>query len=253
MIANGIYYETFGEQTAPPLLLIHGSTLTGHKDFCGYSNTAARFAKRYRVIVPDCPGHGRSPKAPYSFSDMAAALAGLLMALQATPAFVLGHSNGGNIALYMAKEQPQHTRAAVLLAANAYIDDHLKTRVPVGMNPDRVQRENLAWMAEMIELHDMHHGHGYWRELLRGTIQETITNPNWTREDLQHTQTPCLCVQGETDAVNAKGHHAQTLHEWLPNSQLWIPGGVGHSVHWEVPDAFEGRVDAFFRAAYKSL
>ena len=249
MVINGIYYEEFGEQTAPPLLLIHGSTLTGHKDYCHYSNMAQRFSAsgRYRVIVPDCPGHGRSAKVPYSFSGMAASLAGLLMALDASPAFVIGHSNGGNIALYMAKEQPHHTRAAVLLAANAYIDEHIKTRVPVGMNPDRVAQQDLAWMTEMIELHDMHHGHGYWRELLRGTIQETITNPDWTREDLQHTHTPCLCVQGEADRVNAAGRHAQVLHEWLPNSQLWVPPSVGHSVHWEIPDAFEARVDSFFR------
>ena len=251
MVINGIYYEEFGEQTAPPLLLIHGSTLTGHKDYCHYSNMAQRFSAsgRYRVIVPDCPGHGRSAKVPYSFSGMAASLAGLLMALDASPAFVIGHSNGGNIALYMAKKQPHHTRAAVLLAANAYIDEHIKTRVPVGMNPDRVAQQDLAWMTEMIELHDMHHGHGYWRELLRGTIQETITNPDWTREDLQHTHTPCLCVQGEADRVNAAGRHAQVLHEWLPNSQLWVPPGVGHSVHWEIPDAFEARVGGFFREA----
>ena len=250
MLNNGIYYQEYGDKAAPPLLLIHGSTLTGHKDYCHYSNMAQRFATRYRVIVPDCPGHGRSAgcstQAPYSFSGMAAALAGLLMALQASPAFVIGHSNGGNIALYMAKEQPQHTRAAVLLAANGYLDDHIKTRVPVGMNPDRVERQNLAWMAEMIELHDMHHGHGYWRELLRGTIQETITHPDWTRADLQDTRTPCLCVQGQTDPVNAAGRHAQVLHEWLPNSQVWVPEGVGHSVHWEIPDAFEVRVNSFF-------
>ena len=250
MLLDNLYYEEFGSPAAPPLLLIHGSTMTGHLDYCVESDMAARFAKTFRVIVPDCPGHGRSGVGElldYSFSRMAARLATLLVSLHASPAFVLGHSNGGNIALYFAVEQSPHTRAAVLLAANAYIDDHVRNRVPVGMNPDRVYRENFTWASEMIGLHDVHHGHGHWRKLLDATVQETITNPNWTKDDLSLARMPCLCVQGENDSVNAPGRHAQILHEWLPHSALWVPSGVGHSVHHELPDAFEAHTTAFFK------
>jgi pimeloyl-ACP methyl ester carboxylesterase len=269
--SNLIYYEEFGAPDAPAVLLIHGSTLTGARDFCVHSNLAARLATCYRVIVPDCRGHGRSmacwrdtaasldaapARAPgwqdtrltYSFSDMAQDCADLLHGLSASPAYVIGHSNGGNVALYMAKEQPAHVRAAVLLAANAYIDGHLRDRVPVSMHPDRVARENVAWMDEMIALHDAHHGAGYWRELLKATINETVTNPDWTARDLQDVRVPCLCVQGENDSVNAPGRHAQTLAEWLPVSECWVPAGIGHSVHYELPDEFERRVCAFFDA-----
>jgi pimeloyl-ACP methyl ester carboxylesterase len=263
---NAIFFEMYGPADAPPLLLIHGSTLTGHQDFVQLSQTAQRFAARYRVIVPDCRGHGRSTalwRAPgdidnralpevartrltYSFSAMARDLAELLAYVGASPAFVVGHSNGGNIALYMAKEQAAHTRAAVLLAANAYIDEHIGQRVPRGMDPERVERKNDDWTREMIHLHDAYHGRGYWRELLRATIAETISVPRWTAADLAETRVPCLCVQGERDAVNAAGRHAQILAEWLPNAEAWIPDGVGHSVHWEQPDAFEQRVTTFF-------
>lgn len=261
-----MHYDEFGAPDAPPVLLVHGSTLTGTQDYCVHSDLAARLAKRYRVIVPDCRGHGRSSavwrdgsaslagappgwqdtRLTYSFSAMAQDCAELLQTLNASPACVIGHSNGGNVALYMAKEQPQHVRAAVLLAANAYIDQHLRDRVPVGMNPDRVAHESAEWMNEMIALHDPHHGDGYWRELLKATINETITNPEWTARDLQDVRVPCLCVQGENDGVNAPGRHAQTLADWLPVSELWIPPGVGHSVHYDLPDEFERRVCAFF-------
>jgi pimeloyl-ACP methyl ester carboxylesterase len=255
---NSIYYDVYGESNAFPLLLIHGSTLTGQQDYCILSDTAHRFSKKYRVIVPDCRGHGRSSavwrdesdghatRLTYSFSEMSRDLAELLVALNASPAFVIGHSNGGNIALYMVKEQSQHVRAAVLLAANAYIDDHIYNRVPLGMNPDRVARDSQDWMNEMITLHDAHHGDGYWRDLLLATLEETITHPNWTKDDLKDIRVPCFVVQGENDAVNAKGKHAQTLHDWLPNSALWIPEGIGHSVHYELPDEFEQRVNVFF-------
>ncbi len=256
---NGIYYETYGAPAASPLLLIHGSTMTGQQDFVVESSLAERLAKRYYVIVPDCPGQGRSyNKADfadaghlgsplyYSFSGMAATLAQFLVALNAAPAYVIGHSNGGNIALYMAVEQPQHTRAAVLLAANAYIDAYVRQRVPVTMNPDYVAEHSPDWMREMIALHDTHHGPGYWRDLLQATIAETITNPDWNADHLATVRTPCLCVQGQNDRVNVPGQHAETLARWLPNAQLWAPPNIGHSVHHELPDEFERRVSEFF-------
>ncbi len=266
---NTIFYETFGPEDAPPLLLIHGSTLTGRQDYMVHSQTVQRFSKDFRVILPDCRGHGQStaawrtadmdadlPEFPlpavaktlltYSFSAMAGDLAELLVELGASPAFIAGHSNGGNIALYMVKEQASHVRAAVLLAANAYIDDHVRNRVPVSMDPERVAINSPNWMNEMIELHDTHHGAGYWRELLRATIAETISVPQWTARDLANVRVPCLCVQGENDSVNAPGRHAQTLAEWLPGAAVWVPPGIGHSVHWEAPDEFEKRVRAFF-------
>ena len=253
---NRIYFSVMGDASRPPLLLVHGSTLTGEADFITKSGTAARFAKDFRVIIPDCQGHGQSDsvwvgegesrRLNYSFSDMARDLAELLVAQNASPAFVMGHSNGGNVVLYLVKEQAAHVRAAIPLAANAYICDHLRARVPHGMNPDRIEREDPAWRDEMIALHDAHQGEGHWRHLLRATITETITNPNWKREDLADVRTPCLVTQGQNDRANAPSHHAETLHEWLPNSQLWIPPGIGHSVHWEIPDEFERRAREFF-------
>jgi pimeloyl-ACP methyl ester carboxylesterase len=36
------------------------------------------------------------------------------------------------------------------------------------------------------------------------------------------------------------------LADWLPGAELWIPPGIGHSVHYERPDEFERRVAMFF-------
>ncbi len=248
---NRIYYQAVGEPNARPVLLIHGSTMTGAQDFCVESTLAARLAETCRVIVPDCRGHGQSdpvwrdseesyPGGPlvYSFSAMARDLADLLIHLDVAPAVVMGHSNGGNVALYMLKEQPRATRGGVLLAAYAYIDAHLPASVPRGMNPDRVAAESPEWMHEMQQHHDLHHGPGYWRLLLRATIYETVTHPNWTAADLTHITVPVLCVQGAQDGVNVPGQHAQTLVRWLPNAELWVAENSGHSVHHELPDEF---------------
>ncbi len=54
-----IYYETFGDDKAhrTPILLIHGSSIDGPTD---WRDVAPALAQQYKVLVPDCRGHGRS-------------------------------------------------------------------------------------------------------------------------------------------------------------------------------------------------
>lgn len=52
---------------------------------------------------------------------MAADMAALVNALGYDDVHVIGHSNGGNIALCILMEHPQSVRSCVLQAANAYV------------------------------------------------------------------------------------------------------------------------------------
>jgi pimeloyl-ACP methyl ester carboxylesterase len=250
-----LHVELLGPTNGKPVLLIHGSTETGRHDFIESSDLAPRLVNAgYRVIVPDCPGHGQSRAARredgslvYSFAHIATALAELLTSLGITQrAHIIGHSNGGTVALYLARFHADVVDRVVALAGNAYIDDRVRRGVPVGMNPDRVDRESPAWRDDMIALHDRYQGDGYWRELLLATIDETITNPAWTAADVATCDVPVLAIQGSEDGVNTPGRHAQTIGEWFPRGEYWIVDGAGHSVHWEQPDAFGQRVVSFF-------
>jgi pimeloyl-ACP methyl ester carboxylesterase len=131
--ANGleICYQTFGEDTDPPLLLIMGlgaQMIVWDDEFC------ARLAARgYRVIRFDNRDIGRSSKidapppadlakalferrpderlaAPYLLRDMAADAIGLLDFLRIGRAHVVGASMGGMIAQELAIHWPQRVR-----------------------------------------------------------------------------------------------------------------------------------------------
>ena len=67
-----------------PIVLIHGSTITGQAD---WHAIAPLLATEYRVIVPDCRGHGQSsnPNLSYSFKEMAGDMAALIRALGYEP------------------------------------------------------------------------------------------------------------------------------------------------------------------------
>lgn len=241
-----ISYEVFGEDQAghPPIVLIHGSTSTGRRD---WQHIAPLLALDTRVIVPDCRGHGRStnPQGGYSFRQMADDVAALIHALGYTRAHVIGHSNGGNVALVTLLEHPDVVQTAVLQAANAYVSQDLVEKEPGKFDPERVAREAPGWRDDMIALHGATHGADYWRELLQITVTEIISEPNFTPEQLAEVTRPTLVIQGENDRVNAESYHGQFIAQHIPAAELWIPEGVGHNVHLEQPCAWAERVRDF--------
>ena len=243
-----IYYQTYGEDHPgqAPILLIHGSTITGEAD---WSQAAPLLARNWKVIVPDCRGHGRSsnPNLSYSFSELAADMATLVRALGYERAHILGHSNGGNVALVVLMEHPEVVQTAIPQAANAYVSQDLIDKEPRIFEPERVARESPAWMNEMIELHGPTHGPDYWRDLLRLTVHAIISEPNYTPADLAQVQRPTLVIQGELDSVNAPARHAQFIARHIPHAELWIPEGIGHGPHREILFEWINKIEDFLR------
>jgi pimeloyl-ACP methyl ester carboxylesterase/cell wall-associated NlpC family hydrolase len=243
-----IYYETFGTDRPDraPIVLIHGSTNTGQAD---WHAVAPLLATEYRVIVPDCRGHGQSsnPDRSYSFKELAADVAALIRALGYQRAHLIGHSNGGNVALVTLLEHPDVVQTCIPQAANAYVTPYLIDREPAVFDPDRVAREAPEWMNDMIALHGPTHGADYWRDLLRLTLREIITEPYYTPDDLARVKRPTFVIQGANDVVNAPDRHAEFIAHHIPAAERWIPSGVAHNVHHEVPLEWLTRVLDFLR------
>jgi pimeloyl-ACP methyl ester carboxylesterase len=127
-------YETFGDPSDPPMLLIMGlaTQMIGWPDeFC--EGLASR---GFYVVRFDNRDSGRSayvegrPPTPrqlitrriepvlYTLSDMAADAAGLLRELELAPAHVVGVSMGGMIAQTLAAEHPESVRSLVSVMSN---------------------------------------------------------------------------------------------------------------------------------------
>src|SRR5687768_17084953 len=97
-----IYYQAYGDDdpNLTPILLIHGSTVDSHTD---WDSIAPELARRYKVYVPDCRGHGRSnnPDLTYSFKELADDVAAFVRAMGYERAHIIGHSIGGKVAVVM--------------------------------------------------------------------------------------------------------------------------------------------------------
>jgi 3-oxoadipate enol-lactonase len=243
-----IYYQLYGDRRvdAIPILLIHGSPMTAESE---WSQVIPALSARYVVIALDCRGHGKSsnPHHSYSFGEMAADLVALVHSLGSERAHVIGHSNGGNVALVYLMEHPDAVQTAVIQAANAHVTPDMVEREKRVFTPEWVEANDLKWMQQMIELHDSTHGPGYWRELMRLTLQEILAGPNYTPQDLAQARKPVLVIEGAEDPVNAPGHQAEYIAENIPGAELWRPEGVKHNVHLERQDEWIARVLDFIK------
>lgn len=238
-----IYYQEYGENRPDrsPIVLIHGATNDGHND---WGEIAPELARQYRVFVIDCRGHGRSnnPQMSYSFKEMADDVAAFVHAMGYERAHIIGHSNGGNVALVTLMEHPEIIQTCIPQAANAYVTRYLIEREPKVFDPERMAREAPLWLREVQSLHNYVHGNAYWRDLLWLTMKEIISEPNYVPAELGRVEKPVLVIMGASDTVNAPDEHAQYIANNIPDAELWIPEKTGHNVHYERREEWVSKV-----------
>jgi pimeloyl-ACP methyl ester carboxylesterase len=119
VMANGaeIYYRDIGPR-GEPLLLLHGFPETGD----AFAQVVAPLGKRYRLIVPDLRGAGRSGRTPSSYDKktLASDVKALMDHLKIDRAHVVGHDIGARIAYAFAVQYPE--RLLSLTVAEAFIE-----------------------------------------------------------------------------------------------------------------------------------
>jgi pimeloyl-ACP methyl ester carboxylesterase len=115
-ISNGdvaLHLAVDGDEDAPPVLLLHGITMS--LDTWDWF-VGDLIAYGYRVLRLDFRGHGRSGRAPgsYTFADYLTDAAQACLQVARRPCAVVGHSLGGGTAAGLAQTMPDLVRAIVL-------------------------------------------------------------------------------------------------------------------------------------------
>lgn len=103
----------------PPLLLIHGLMTSGYS----FRYIIPELSKKYRVIVPDLPGAGRSQALldlSMSPPSLATFLDALVSTLQIEPPYVVGNSLGGYQALWFVTLFPTQVRRLIVIHAPGF-------------------------------------------------------------------------------------------------------------------------------------
>ena len=117
---NGIDLAYTRRGKGMPLMLVHGFPL----DSSSWNEIIPFLEDKFDIILPDLRGFGQSTtiKSPYTISDMADDLAGLLDHLRIEKTAMAGHSMGGYVALAFAKKYPNRVRGLGLISSQAAAD-----------------------------------------------------------------------------------------------------------------------------------
>jgi pimeloyl-ACP methyl ester carboxylesterase len=109
-----LHYVDWGNETAPPLILIHG----GRDHARSWDRIARSLRVHFHVLAPDLRGHGDSDwtrGGSYSLSEYVYDLTRLMRLAGSRPTTIIGHSMGGMVGLIYAGAFPENVAALVVL------------------------------------------------------------------------------------------------------------------------------------------
>ncbi len=214
-----LYVEMHGPEGAPIILFTHGWGL----DSTVWSYAKADLAGRFRLVLWDLPGLGRSRPAPgdgISLEDFANDLAGLVRALD-RPVVLVGHSIGGMTIQTLLRDHPMiGDRLAGVVLLNTTYTNPLKTMI-FGPALEALRKPLLeplmrltVWLQPLVWL-------SQWQSYLSGSahLAHRLGFGKYvTRSQLEHS---ALLATRNPPGVQARGNLAM--------------------FHWDATSAVKGR------------
>jgi 3-oxoadipate enol-lactonase len=152
-----VHLRSFGDPDASPVLLVHGLGSGG----ADWAFQVEPLARRFRVLVADLPGSGRSPPPPrHGIADYAEALLARLAAEGVEDCGVLGFSLGGAVALEMALAAPERVnRLMTINSLASYRVDSAAKWVELHLQLNMVRMLGLRPTAKLVSRRLFPHDH----------------------------------------------------------------------------------------------
>ncbi len=255
-------YVDTGNASGPAVVMIHGYTDNARD----WVPMLPYLSKRFRLILVDIRGHGRSskPECCYTRLDFAYDIKLLLDVLGVRQADIVGHSLGSIIAQTFAEYWPSRTARVVLISSTGgsppgspksqfdFAREIRKLKEPIDadspfmiswwdsptpVDPDfiRRQRQDAAGIPLRVWL----------------AVLDQGLSPDTAYADLQHTlprlKAPTLLLWGSKDPLMEEPVR-KSLRDALPSAQVKVFDGLGHNPFWEDPAGVAAVINTFLEA-----
>lgn len=273
-----LHYVDWGNESAPPLLLIHGA-----RDHCrNWDWVAAELRDRYHIIAPDLRGHGDSQwmvGGTYEMNDYVYDIAQLIHQKGLAPLTILAHSMGGAIALRYTGLYPETVKKVIAIEglgpspkmiaerSGDTVDERIRKwidelRSMSGRQPRRYASIEEAWKrmqaenphlspkrARHLTVHGVNQNEdgtyswkfdNYLRSMSPAGFDPRTTYYLWSR-----ISCPTLLIRG-TESW-ASDPLADGRAENFQNAQVAAIEGAGHWVHHDKLNEFMSLVNAFLK------
>lgn len=235
-----LHYRTHGD--GEPLLLLHGFTGSGG-DWVHLFDLD-ELARRFRLIVPDARGHGRStnPSGRFTHRQCARDLIALCDHLGVARCKAIGLSLGGNTLLHVATARPDHLEAMVLIGAPSYFPAQARAIMRTFTAETRTPAEWTAMRARHA------HGDDQIRALWQTAVgfADGYEDMTFTPPHLATIRARTLIVTGDRDPLYPLEIFVEQYRA-IPGAGLHVLPQAGHDAVFGA-----GRAD-FVRAALAFL
>ncbi|XHR98488.1 alpha/beta hydrolase [Sphingomonas sp. DBB INV C78] len=264
---GALHYHEAG--SGEVLLLLHGSG-PGVTGWANFGNNLAFFAKRFRTIILDLPGYGKS--APVEGMPIPSAVASVIRFMDAMgieSAHILGNSYGGIVGAQLAAAHPARIKRFITIGGigvgllTTFPGEGLTRLVDFVEQPSKERL--IAWLHSMVydkailtdELLEMR-----WKSSTDPVTMET-SKKMYTRQALDaiaafgrspdavqgfaylpKIQAPTLIAWGRDDRVNPLDG-ALVPMRLIPNAELHVFPNCGHWAMIERKAEFENIAMAF--------
>ncbi len=200
-----------------------------------------------RGLVYSRPGYGQSTPRPegerwqpdFMHRQARQVLPAVLRALEVKLPWLLGHSDGGSIALLYAAAFPNALRGAIVLAPHIFVEDISVTSI-------RQARETYLatdLKRKLARYHDdVDSAFWGWNDVWLSPAFRS-----WSiAEEIRSIACPLLAIQGLDDEYGTL-EQVRGVARAVPQTRLLELAQCGHSPHKDQPDAVIAAVTAFVR------
>jgi pimeloyl-ACP methyl ester carboxylesterase len=252
---GGVELHYVEEGRGLPVMLLHAFPLSSEM----YRAQVAALGSRYRFILPDLRGFGRSPPParPTEMSAHAEDALALLDHLKVDAAVVGGVSMGGYVAMALLQLDPSRVRALVLADTQMSADDEAGKQ----RREETARALEARGMDALVEtLVPKLLAQPPRPELEQAVIRMLRANPPAgaaaatrgmalrpdSRNILARFAGPSLILVGEKDVLTPRVK-AEEMSRVLTDAELVEIPGAGHLANLEAPDEFNRALDSFLR------
>lgn len=249
---GALFYEVLepapqsASQAAPvqTLTLLHNFVSTGRS---AWGPLLEKLSRRFRILLPDLPGHGRSMGYPpnFDYGVMAQQIAALMTVENALEGHLAGCSAGGMIAQQLVYQQLARP-ASLTLVSTTYSTAPAVTGQAQGLKPENF-RAGRRWMEATAQLHDPYHYPGYYEEVLLAAFRRQTPE---AAIDLPlsgfHTWLMPVCLIHGTNDEFFPPVIVERMATALPQAQLHLVADQPHALIFRQPWKVLELMEKFF-------
>lgn len=202
---------------------------------------------RYRCLVPDLPGWGRSKPSERGcrIADLAASIDEMIPSLALDRVILIGHSMGGKVVQYLAGQRPAWIEGLVLVAPSPALPMEIPESWRDAMLSVYDSRESVGATLDNVltatPLEGMVRNQAIADSLAGNQEAKTAWPAYAMLEDVsemtRRIEVPTLLLSGECDRVDPPAALAERLVPFLPDPEVQELPDAGHLLPLEATNA----------------